>query len=229
MTEKLIRLQALLGNDNLKKILNSQVAVIGLGGVGAQACLALARSGVGTLIIQDFDIVTEANFNRQALAFDDTIGLAKVEIMASMIYKINPLCKVIKLQERFDETSKLFACDFKFLIDAIDSVDNKLLLIKQCLNHNIDFISSMGTAKKMSIDKLEITDITKTTHDPLAKIIRKRLRDEGITDKVKVLSSTEEPLVKGKELASYMPVTATAGLMLADYIIKRIIYDGEKK
>lgn len=227
MNDKLVRLQALVGEDKLKKITTAKVAVIGLGGVGGEACLALARSGVGTLIIQDFDIVVESNFNRQVVANTDTIGLTKVEVMANMITKINPNCQVIKLAEKFDQASNLFTYDFDYLIDAIDNVEQKLLLMQQCLHRSITFISSMGTAKKMDISKLIITEITKTTYDPLAKVIRKRLREEGITAKMDVLSSTEEPLTKGQQLASYMPVTATAGLMLADYILKKIIKDGE--
>jgi tRNA A37 threonylcarbamoyladenosine dehydratase len=228
MIERFIRLHALLGENKLKKITNAKVAIIGLGGVGGEACLALARSGVGTLIIQDFDIIVESNFNRQVVAYLDTIGKSKVDVMEEMIYQINPDCQVIKLKERFNESSSLFNYKFQYLIDAIDQVDNKILLIKQCLDHHITFISSMGTAKKMDIQKLTITEISKTTYDPLAKIIRKKLREEGVLAKITVLSSTEEPLVKGKELASYMPVTATAGLMLADYILKKIIMEVEE-
>ena len=227
MNDRFIRLQALLGENKFKKITNAKVAVIGLGGVGGEACLALARSGVGTLIIQDFDKVTISNFNRQVVAYTDTMDQSKVEVMAAMIHRINPDCHVIPLQECFNESSSLFTYDFQYLVDAIDQVDDKILLMKQCINHQVTFISSMGTAKKMDIQKLAITDITKTTYDPLARIIRKRLREEGITEKVPVLSSTEEPLVEGKILASYMPVTASAGLMLADYILKKIISEGE--
>lgn len=229
MSERFIRLQTLLGDVKLKKITDAKVAIIGLGGVGGEACLALARSGVGTLIIQDYDKVDISNFNRQVVAYTDTIGQSKVEVMATLIHKINPNCHVITLEEPFDESSKLFTYDFQYLIDAIDQVDNKILLIKQCGNRQVTFISSMGTAKKMDIQKLIITELAKTTHDPLARIIRKRLREDNFTMKVPVLSSTEEPLIIGKELASYMPVTATAGLMLADYILKKIINEEETK
>lgn len=222
MSEYFNRLSALIGNENLNKLNSSTVAVIGLGGVGGTACLTLARSGVGNIIIQDFDIVNESNFNRQVIANIESLGKYKVDAMEEIIKKINPSCNVIKINEKFDDNSSLFNHQFSYLIDAIDSLDNKFLLIKKCLNKDIKFISSMGTAKKLDIKKLDIIDINKTTYDPLAKIIRKKMRDEDLKAHFKVLSSTEEPL-KSDVLGSYMPVTSTAGLMLADYIIKEII------
>lgn len=222
MSEYFNRLSALIGNENLNKLNSSTVAVVGLGGVGGTACLTLARSGVGNIIIQDFDIVNESNFNRQVIANIDSLGKYKVDAMEEMIKRINPSCNVIKINEKFDDNSSLFNHQFSYLIDAIDSLDNKFLLIKKCLYKNIKFISSMGTAKKLDIKKLDIIDINKTTYDPLAKIIRKKMRDEDLKAHFKVLSSTEEPL-KSDILGSYMPVTSAAGLMLADYIIKKII------
>lgn len=222
MSKYLERLEALLGNENVEKLKNSTVAVVGLGGVGGIAAIALARSGVGTIIIQDFDTVCESNFNRQIIASIDTLGKFKVDVMEEMISKINPECKIIKVNEKFDSNSCLFKNDFNYLIDAIDSVNEKILLIKTCLDRNIDFISSMGTAKKVDIKKLAIININQTSYDPLAKVIRRKLRENNIMANFKVLSSTEEPK-KLEMLGSYMPVTSTAGLMIADYIIKKII------
>ena len=216
------RLEALLGIENLEKLKNSSVAVVGLGGIGGMATISLARSGIGTIIIQDFDIVCESNFNRQIIANVDTIGKKKVDVMEEMILKINPNCNVIKLDEKFNSSSRLFEYKFDYLIDAIDSVDDKILLIESCLNKKIDFISSMGTAKKVDIKKLSITKINQTACDPLAKVVRRKLRDKNISDNFMVLSSNEEPK-KTTILGSYMPVTASAGLMISDYIIKMII------
>lgn len=216
------RIETLIGENNFEKLSNETVAIVGVGGVGGTSIMTLARCGVGTLIIQDFDVVCESNFNRQVVANIDTLGKNKVDAMEEIILKINPKCKVIKLNEKFDSNSKLFSYDFNYLIDAIDSVNDKLLLIKTCLEKNINFISSMGTAKKFDIKKLEITIINKTSYDPLAKVIRKRLRENNINNSFMVLSSTEEPK-KSDCLGSYMPVTSTAGMMLADYIIKKII------
>lgn len=216
------RIETLIGENNFEKLSNETVAIVGVGGVGGTSIMTLARCGVGTLIIQDFDVVCESNFNRQVVANIDTLGKNKVDAMEEIILKINPKCKVIKLNEKFDSNSKLFSYNFNYLIDAIDSVNDKLLLIKTCLEKNINFISSMGTAKKFDIKKLEITTINKTSYDPLAKVIRKRLRENNINNNFMVLSSTEEPK-KSDCLGSYMPVTSTAGMMLADYIIKKII------
>ena len=187
------RLEALLGIENLEKLKNSSVAVVGLGGIGGMATISLARSGIGTIIIQDFDVVCESNFNRQIIANVDTIGKKKVDVMEEMILKINPNCNVIKLDEKFNSSSRLFEYKFDYLIDAIDSVDDKILLIESCLNKKIDFISSMGTAKKVDIKKLSITKINQTAYDPLAKVVRRKLRDKNISDNFMVLSSNEEP------------------------------------
>lgn len=216
------RLEYLVGNDALKRLENAKVAVVGLGGVGGVSAIALARCGIGTLVIQDFDVVQESNINRQIIANYDTIGKNKVDLVEEEIRRINPNCNIVKLNERFNASSKLFNHEFDFLIDAIDKIDDKYLLIKTCLNNKVKFISSMGAAKKMDQTKLAVMEISKTTYDPLAKILRKRLRDEKIYDKIMVGSSTEAPK-QITNLGSYMPVTASMGLLIADYVIKKII------
>lgn len=207
---------------DFSKIQNAKVAIIGVGGVGGVATIALARSGVCNFILCDFDKVNVSNINRQVVANTKTIGRFKVDVLEEMILDINPNARIIKIKEPFNENSSLFKEEIDYLVDAIDDVNNKYLLIKETLKRNIPFISSMGTAKKTNIKKLIITDINKTSYDPLARIIRKMIRDEGLNLKFMCLSSTEEVMLKGSELASYMPVTACAGLMIADYIIKKI-------
>lgn len=220
------RLEFLIGKDNIEKLKNAKVAVIGLGGVGGVSAITLARSGVGTLIVQDFDVVQASNINRQIIANYETIGKYKTDLIEEEVKRINPNCKVIKIQERFNKDSTLFNYEFDFLIDAIDKIEDKILLIKTCLEKKINFISSMGAAKKLDPTKLAVMDIWKTTYDHLAKVLRKRLRDEHIYDKIMVGSSTEKPK-DIPNLGSYMPVTASMGLLLADYAIKKII-QGEK-
>lgn len=222
MNERLERITQLVSPDGITKLQNAKVAVVGLGGVGGEACIALARSGVGTLIIQDFDVVNLSNYNRQVIANDKTLGLEKTKAMSDLIKSINPYCNVIILNERFNTNSNLFNLSFDYLIDAIDSVDEKVLLIKTCLKTNKIFISSMGTAKKMDLKKLDIIDISKTAYDPLARVIRKKLHDDNIFNKFPTLCSTEVPQ-SGVTLGSYICVTATAGLMIADFIIKKIL------
>lgn len=220
------RLEFLIGRENITKLQTATVAVIGLGGVGGVSAITLARCGVGTLIIQDFDVVEPSNINRQIIANYETIGRYKTDLVEEEIRKINPDCKIIKLQERYNVHSSLFNYKFDFLIDAIDKIDDKFHLIKTCLKNKVNFISSMGAAKKMDQTKLAIMDIWKTSYDPLAKILRKKLKDERIYDKIIVGSSTEDPK-KIPNLGSYMPVTASMGLLLADYVIKKIIQGEE--
>jgi tRNA A37 threonylcarbamoyladenosine dehydratase len=214
------RLLYLLGQEQIEKLRNATVAVIGLGGVGGVAAITLARSGVGSLLIQDYDIVQESNINRQIIANYQTLGRKKTDVCEEEILKINPNCKVIKLDEKFNQESELFSNKFDYLIDAIDSVPDKKMLIEKSLENKICFISSMGAAKKTEPTKLSIMDLRKTSYDPLAKILRSHFRD--YKEPIMVVSSTEEvkPI---PNLGSYMPVTATAGLLLADYIIKKII------
>ena len=208
--------------DDFNKIKESKVAIVGLGGVGGVSAITLARSGISNFVLCDFDKVVDNNINRQVVASVNTIGLYKVDVLEKMIKDINPLANIIKIKEPFNKDSILFSYDFDFLVDAIDDVDNKYLLIKETINHNIPIISSMGTAKKTDIKKLAIMDINKTSYDPLAKIIRKKMREDDIKLKFMCLSSTEEVKIDGPLLASYMPVTASAGLMIADYVIKKI-------
>ena len=211
---------------NFEEIKKARVAVIGLGGVGGMTAITLARSGISHFVLCDFDKVNITNFNRQIVAFYSTIGEYKVDVIEKMIKDINKDAEVIKIKEPFNNESSLFNYEFNYLVDAIDDVDNKYLLIKESLKRNICLISSMGTAKKLDIKKLNIVDINKTSYDPLAKVIRKRMRDEGLKLKFMCLSSTEEVKLEGKYLASYMPVTSASGLMIADFIIKKI---GETK
>ena len=221
MESRFERIISLIGENNFKKLQEAKVAVIGLGGVGATCAIALARSGVGNLIIMDFDKVNLSNINRQLIAKSSTLNQYKTDVLEKELLDINDNINIIKLTKKFDQDSNLFDYQFDYLVDCIDSVNDKLLLIKTCQDKNINFISSMGTAKKMDIKRLEITKISKTSYDPLAKVIRRKMKEMDIKD-FKVLASTEEP-IKSEVLASYMPVTSTSGLMLCDYVIKEII------
>lgn len=223
MEYQFTRTEYLFDKKQFNNLQNATVCVVGLGGVGGEALVCLARTGITKFIICDFDTVNITNCNRQVIANLNTIGMNKTDACELLLKSINQNIQIIKINEKFSNESNLFDYHFDYLIDAIDDVDNKYLLIKKCLEHNIKFISSMGTAKKFDIKKLEIIDINKTEYDPLAKIIRKKLRDDKLNVKFNCLSSKEQVLVKGPLLGSYMPITATAGLMIADYIIKQII------
>lgn len=209
------RLEFLFGKDNLTKLNNAHVAVVGLGGVGGIAAISLARSGVGKILICDYDIIEVSNINRQIVATHSSIGKYKTDVLMEMIYNINPECEVTKVTDKFD-ISILENVDY--VIDAIDDINAKKELIAACLERNIIFISSMGAAKKTDPTKISVTKISKTTYDPIAKILRGHFRKENFP----VVSSTE-PAAKLDNLGSYMPIVATFGLLLSDYIIKEIL------
>ena len=166
----------------------------------------------------------ESNINRQIIALNSTIGRDKVDVFEERIKDINNNCKVIKIKEFIKEEniSKLFDFSIDYFIDACDYVPTKKLIISECLKRKIPFISSMGTAKKLDPSKLEIIDIRKTKNDPLARLIRKYVKDNNIKEKVEVLSSTELP-VKTDTLGSSAFVPASAGLLIASYVVRQII------
>ena len=217
MNERLI---PLFKEEGINKLNNATVAVIGVGGVGGICAITLARSGVGNIIIQDFDVVEESNINRQIVANYNTIGKSKVEVLYDQIKEINPNCNVIKLNSFFDKDNlSLFSYNIDYVIDAIDSIDSKCLLIERCIENNINFISSMGAAKKIDPSKVEITKINKTSYDPLAKKLRNKFKGNNFY----VVSSTEESKCEG--LGSYMPVVSIFGILAAHHVILNIVGD----
>jgi len=223
---KFKRLEMLIGNDNLKELKSKSVLILGVGGVGGYVAEALARSNIGTLILVDYDIVDITNINRQIIALDSTIGKKKVDVLEERIKDINSGCKIIKIDKFIDinNLEELFKYKIDFLVDACDTVSTKKETIKKCLEKNIDFISSMGTGNKLDPSKLEITDIRKTVNDPLARILRKFIKDEKINKKVMVLSSKELPIKTGERTpGSTAFVPSSAGLLIASYIVRHFI------
>ncbi len=223
---KFKRLEMLIGNDNLKELKSKSVLILGVGGVGGYVAEALARSNIGTLILVDYDIVDITNINRQIIALDSTIGKKKVDVLEERIKDINSGCKIIKIDKFIDinNLEELFKYKIDFLVDACDTVSTKKETIKKCLEKDIDFISSMGTGNKLDPSKLEITDIRKTVNDPLARILRKFIKDEKINKKVMVLSSKELPIKTGERTpGSTAFVPSSAGLLIASYIVRHFI------
>lgn len=212
------RLLPLFKEEGLNKLNNATVAVVGVGGVGGICAIALARTGIGNIIIQDFDNVEESNINRQVVANHSTLGMKKVDVLEQMIKDINPKCNVIKLNSFFDKDNlSLFSYNIDYIVDAIDSFTSKCFLIECCFNHKIQFISSMGAAKKTNPSKISITKLSKTSYDPLAKKLRNYFKNKDFP----VVSSTETP--KCEELGSYMPVVGEFGLLAAHYVISKIV------
>jgi len=173
----------------------STVAVLGIGGVGSIAAEALARTGVGRIILIDKDVVDITNINRQIHALTTTVGQPKADLMRDRIKLINPECEAISLRMFYTEETyeQLFEHKPDYILDASDTIMYKIHLIKECLKRDIPMISSMGAANKMDPSKFQVGDISKTTMDPIARVIRQKLRKDGIRKGVKVVFSTEQP------------------------------------
>lgn len=226
MLHKFSRLVKVIGEDDFSILNKSKVLVLGCGGVGGYVVEALARSGIGTLVIVDFDNIDESNINRQIIALDSTVGLKKVDVLEKRIKDINRDCNVIKIDKfiTVDNLDELFNYDIDFFVDACDTTSVKKEIIKRCINKKIKFISCMGTGNKLDPSKLEIIDIRKTSNDPLARMIRKFVKDEKISSKVMVLCSSEVPVKTGDRTpGSTAFVPPAAGLMIASYVVKKLL------
>lgn len=196
MLNQFSRTELAIGPEGLEVMKRSTVAVLGIGGVGSVAAEALARTGVGRIVLIDKDVVDITNINRQIHALLTTVGQPKAELMKERIALINPECDAIALRMFYTEETyeRLFEYPLDYVIDASDTVSYKIHLIKQCLERKIPIISSMGAANKMDPSRFQVADISKTSVDPIARVIRQKLRKEGIKKGVKVVFSTEEPL-----------------------------------
>lgn len=225
MENWLNRTELLIGSDNLLKLKSSNVVVFGCGGVGSYAIEALIRAGIENITIVDKDIVDITNINRQLIADTTVVGLPKVEIERDRLLKINPNLNINIFKEFVNSSNinNFVNCNTSYIIDAIDTVSSKLDLIQFANSNNIPIISCMGTGNKLDATKFEITDISKTSVCPLAKIIRKELRLRGI-NKLKVLYSKELPLKNSSgTTASISFVPSVAGLLIAGEVIKDLI------
>ena len=221
------RTQALLGEDAIEKLKNAKVLICGLGGVGGFTCEALARAGVGTLGLCDMDRVDPTNCNRQILALQSTIGMLKTDVAEARVKDTNPAVQLRKFAFRIDEKT-IDALDIPFwdyIADCIDDVDAKVLLIKRAREACVPILCSMGTGNKLDASAFKVTNIKKTEQDRLAKVMRRRLREEGIDEGVTVVYSPEPPVTDIHDgiipSISFMP--ATAGLRIAGEIIKDLI------
>ncbi len=230
--ERFSRSEILLGSTGMGNLKKSHVAVFGAGGVGGHAIEALARSGVGKIDIFDNDRVSVSNFNRQIIATKKTLGMSKVDAARDRILDINPLCEVRALNVFYSaENSSLYDLSvYNYIIDAIDSVSSKIELIMKAKDAGVRIISSMGTGGKLDPTLLEISDISKTSVCPLARVMRRELRARGINH-LKVLYSKEEPIKKavGEDGSRHAPgsvsfVPSVAGLIIAGEVIKDIAF-----
>ena len=209
----------------LQKLANSRIAIFGIGGVGGSVAEALIRAGIGEIDLIDNDIINETNINRQIIALHSTVGQYKVDVMKARALDINPNIKINTYKTFFsDETINEFDFSkYDYVIDAIDSVKSKLLLIETVKNLNIPIISSMGTGNKLDPTKFQIADISKTSVCPLARIIRVELKKRGIKN-LKVLYSKEPPIKNNSRTPSSISfVPSVAGLIIAGEVVKDLI------
>ncbi len=200
MENRLERTELLLGSENIKKLQKARVAVFGIGGVGGYVVEALARCGIGALELIDHDEVAESNLNRQIIATLETVGRPKVLAAAERIKQINPDCQVNPRQIFFlPETAAEFDFSaYDYVVDAIDTVTGKLMIVERAKEAGTPVISSMGTGNKLDPTAFRVADIYRTKVCPLAKVMRRELRRRGI-DSLKVVYSEEEPLTSGAE------------------------------
>ena len=222
----------IIGDEGINKLKNSNVIVFGVGGVGSFAAEAIARAGVGNLTIVDFDDVDITNINRQLPALHSTVGKYKVEVMKDRILDINPDINIKAIREVYiKDTSESILCEnYDYVVDAIDMVTSKIHLIETCKNKGLEIISSMGMGNKLDPTKIEVTDIHKTTICPLARVMRKELKDRKIK-KLKVVYSTEQPkelkkkILNGKKVTpgSVSFVPSVGGLIIASVVINDLL------
>jgi len=230
MSEQFSRTEMLIGKDGIEKLKNSKVAIFGIGGVGSYVLESLVRAGVGNFILVDNDEVSISNLNRQIIATTKTIGMSKVEVAKERILEINPEAIVETYQEFFlPETKGILDESVSYIVDAIDTVTAKIELVLRAQKLNIPIISSMGTGNKLDPTRFEVTDIYKTSVCPLAKVMRKELKQRDIK-KLKVVYSKEEPIkvekdetTKKQVPASISFIPSVAGLIIAGEVVKDII------
>lgn len=231
MKEEFCRSAMLLGEESIKKINKSRVIVFGAGGVGSFAIEALARMGVGRLGVVDSDCVARSNLNRQLIALNSTVGRKKVDVVRERVSDISPDTVIDTFDLFYDEDTKdrIDLSSYDYIIDAIDSMDSKVLLIKSASKQGIPIISSLSTGNKLDPTLFRVDDIYKTSVCPIAKILRKRLKEEGV-ESLRVIYSTEPPISPKTEtekrcIGSVPFVPSVVGLMLAREVILDIAGD----
>lgn len=216
------RTELLIGKDNLEKLKNAYVTVIGLGGVGGITAVMLARCGIGRLKLVDFDKVDETNINRQVVANTKTVGKFKTDVLYDMILDINPNCQVEKFTTRLtkDNIYNLISND-TFVVDAIDSVKDKVDLCDYCYKNEIPIISAMGAGNRYDLPNFKVLDIYKTSNDGLAKIMRKQLKERGVKKlNVVACESVAEKKVPVGSIAYYPTM---CGCVVSAYIVNELI------
>ncbi len=232
MSEQFSRTELIIGKDGLERLRNSNVIVFGLGGVGGFAVEALVRSGIGSITIVDNDSIAVSNLNRQIIALNSTIGQAKVDAFESRIQDINPDCKVTKLRLFYlpENADSIDLSIYDYVVDCIDTVTAKIELAVRCSTLGVPIISSMGTGNKLDPSLLKVSDISKTSVCPLARVMRRELSKRGVRH-LTCVYSTEEPIKtsvvdddgKKRIPGSTAFVPSSAGLLIASVVVRELI------
>lgn len=222
----LSRTTLLIGEENLSKLQNKHVTIVGVGGVGGYTATMLVRAGVTKLRIIDFDTVSPSNVNRQITAYQSTIGRKKVDVLKEMLLDINENLEIEAFDERLtsENISRLIG-KTNIVVDAIDSVSDKISLIVFCKRNFLPIISSMGAGNRSSLPSFVLTDIYKTSNDGLAKKVRSQLRKNGV-ESLEVVTSTNQAQKVGNTVASISYYPASCGCYLAAVVVNKII-EGE--
>ena len=226
------RLELILDKNKINTFANSNILLVGVGGVGGACLEALVRLGLKNITVIDNDTFQESNLNRQILSNLNNIGNSKVKEAILRAKSINSSINIKGLEMFLNEANidEINYKEYDFIIDCCDTITTKLLLIKKALENNVKIISSMGTGNRLDPTKLEITNIWKTNYDPLAKVMRKLLRDNNIKDKIPVVSSKEIPIkIKSRKPGSSSLVPNVAGFYIASYVFNGIIQEGSEK
>ena len=225
MSERFSRTELLIGEEAVTKLSGRRVAVFGVGGVGGYVCEALVRSGVGAFDLIDADTVSISNLNRQIIATESTIGRSKVSVMKERMLDINPAVKVEALECFFlpENADRFDFSRYDYVVDAVDTVAAKIEIIMRAKASDVPVISAMGAGNKMDPGRFKVADIYDTKVCPLARVIRREMRNRNV-DSLKVVYSEEPPIKTGSDITGSTAFTpAAAGLMIASEVVKDLI------
>ena len=222
------RLVPLIGKTGLERLSRSRVLVVGTGGVGAHAVEALARSGIGHLVLVDGDRVRESDLNRQLPALRSTLSKMKVEVLKARIVDINPDCDVHAYPFFYDDDTKslVWTTTYDFVVEAVDDIKKKLDIILTCKDRKIPFVTVCGQGRRMIPEKVTMVELSESSGDPLAKRLRAELRRHGKLENTPAVFSAEPPMAGGEGfVASSAFVPAVAGLVAAGYVVRKLLED----
>ncbi len=232
MSNRFSRSELIVGREGMEKITHSTVAIFGIGGVGSYAAEALARTGIGKIILVDYDIIDISNINRQVHATTSTIGMYKVDAMKERLLEINPNLEIVIYKEGYNKDTKylLLSPEYDYIVDAIDMISSKLDLIISSKTLGIPIISSMGAGNKLNPTQFKVSDIYSTSVDPMSRVMRRELKKRGV-DSLKVVWSDEIPMkinMEVEDIRKAIPgsisfVPPVAGLIIASEVIKDLI------